>query len=300
MRAGQTQHLYFLVHRSHERFKVGVALRPVVRWAQIQSHHETDFTESMVFDIDAGVSAAWVERTLHRALVESHLDMPRDSDGHSEWFDYAALPTARAFSLEHRILLGIGEGYAAEAPSARAAVLAGPDRVGSRGRIVSTPLDLARLNRVTAEVIEERIDRWVSSGALISSSVGEHGLHLYFDRALISVEDFGTPTPWVAYRGAGVVGVFGGCSEVGGYIRQTVCNPFGGEESLLTLPFPHVAAGQVESWESVAPGSERIRQSIYQLHSSLPSIDMTDVDGQIESFRRSFWEFVRNPSAVFE
>ncbi|MEV7634514.1 GIY-YIG nuclease family protein [Microbacterium sp. NPDC089318] len=110
-------HIYFLVHEAHERFKVGIAKHPLQRWAQIQHHDHTDFRESLVFDVAPGVSHRWVERTLHRAIVDARVDMPGSVVGYTEWFDYQAYDSVRRFAADHRDLLGLGDGYTLAKPS---------------------------------------------------------------------------------------------------------------------------------------------------------------------------------------
>lgn len=293
MPADQTQHIYFLVHSSHQRFKVGTALHPLRRWAQIQPHDQTDFTESVVFDLAPGVSVTWAERTLHRALVHAHLDMPRDADGHSEWFDYGSLELARAFAQEHSDLLGFGEGYTIALPQKSDRVPPARRRTDRAGWLFDLPDDPAPFNVEAAEHVEEYVDRWMAFGALVGSTMSEEGMHVYFDQSLIPYEELPQDTYCTLYSALNVLGkpmmrgstrIFGGHASTGQYIRLSVIDPFGGAEPLDTVTHPRcLKAGRAESWEQVAPGAERVRMAIRRLH-AMGSFDATGIDTEIESF----------------
>lgn len=107
----RNEHVYFLVHKAHQCFKVGRSTHPLRRWAQIQAHDQTDFGESLVFDVASDVGSRRIERTLQQSIAGARLEMPGSVEGHTEWFDYKALESVRRFAAKHSKDLGIGDGY---------------------------------------------------------------------------------------------------------------------------------------------------------------------------------------------
>jgi hypothetical protein len=170
-RVARHQYIYFLVHDSHERFKVGRSTTPLVRWAKIQPHAQTDFAASLVFDLSDNVRPGWVEETFHRALAASRFEMPSHLDGHTEWFDYSVFDVACAFARTHRDLLGIGEGYAISAPQTPDSALVIKRPRNRRPASAGECFDAAVLhNESVAATMESHISALITSGALLGSA----------------------------------------------------------------------------------------------------------------------------------
>lgn len=183
-------HVYFLVHNAHERFKVGVAKYPLQRWAQIQPHDQTDFRESLVFEVSPEVPYRWVERTLHRSIADARLDMPGFAVGYTEWFDYRAFDAVRRFAAEHGDLLGIGDGYTLAKPS-RPQHAPGMERRGrarSGGESVF-PDDAETWNDEVATFVEKWADRLLAGESLIGTVVNCEMLYLFFCRERITIDE---------------------------------------------------------------------------------------------------------------
>lgn len=184
------EHVYFLVHNGHERFKVGVAKHPLQRWAQIQPHDQTDFRESLVFDVDPTVPHRWVERTLHRSIADARLDMRGSVAGYTEWFDYQALGSVRRFAAEHGDLLGIGEGYTLAMPSRPQHTSGAGRRDRARsGWECMFPDDAVAWNDEVATFVERWADRLLASDSLIGTVVGDEMLDLFFCRERITIDE---------------------------------------------------------------------------------------------------------------
>ena len=275
------EHIYFLVHSSHQRFKIGKASSPLRRWRAIQPHDQTDFVESRVFDLAPNGSAAWVEKTLHRVVDHARLDMPPDIEGHTEWFHYGALDTAREYAHREQGFLGIGEGYAIPMPTRSASAVALHRHRSARVRRQPTsPRDPTAFNEETVTATEARLVRLLDSGSLLGSRETDHGLQLYFRQDLISIEEMkfhsgnhlisilrlpsGQPIEqhWC---------VFSGMRRNGRHIRLSAVHPFYISEPLDTMLHPaHLTAGGAETWQQTTPGVERVRAAIARLVASAP------------------------------
>lgn len=288
----QKSHIYFLVNKSHDAFKIGLALNPLRRWAQIQPHAHTDFAESLVFDIAAGGSAAWAEMTLHRALMDARLSMPSEVAGHTEWFNYSAFDTARALAHKHRSFLGISEGYAISVPSTpntapvikRGGVPRSIPNSAPRSILSEQfPDDPTSQNEEVVSIVETRVPHLIASGSLLGSAAGDESMKLYFRRNLISAADLNfhphndlystlvlpsgklinqTRTP-----------IFRGMLSRGEYIRLSVAHPFYLTKSLDTIVSEDYRRhGRTETWAQTTPGVERLRSAIGHLVASAPAL----------------------------
>ncbi|CAD5140791.1 protein of unknown function [Microbacterium sp. Nx66] len=179
-RMARNQHLYFLVHASHERFKVGLATNPRLRWAGIQPRAQTDFARSLVFDISSEVRAKWTEETLHRALSDSRFRMSANIAGHTEWFNFAAFDRARDYASSNREFLGISEGYTIPARPRPPSGGDGRNRTSSRMSLAERIALSVPRNASTADMVEAYTSLLIASDALLGSAVDEFGeMNLY-------------------------------------------------------------------------------------------------------------------------
>lgn len=271
----RNQHIYFLVHVSRERFKIGRATHPLKRWADLQPHAETDFAASLVFDLDSDVSAGWSERSLHRALRGSRADMPPDRDGHTEWFEYSAFGKARAIARIFRDHLGIGEGYALAAPSVRDAERTTSEGLTARGTRSGTSLEAAALhNDEVATAVESHVSALISSGSILGRArVGERK-HLYFDRARISPAEVMLQLDTLIY-GPSWSRVFGGARANDRFVRLAIESPFHEPKELDECETARLQnAYSTESRLETTPGFERVRSAILRLIDAAPRLPL--------------------------
>lgn len=259
------QHLYFLVHNSHERFKVGLSARPLSRWSQIQPHDQTDFAASLIFDLSADVRARWVEETLHRALSESRYAMTSRFDGFTEWFNYSALGTALTFACEYRELLGISEGYSISIPQTPgASPLKSMDTSGSAAEGGLCDSDAAH-NENVADVMDALVERVIDSGALIGSTTSAAHVDLYLRRDCISPDE-AWPHPYThLFSGRRGRCIFGGMMTNDIFIRLTIRSPFYESPELDYLPSAGETLHPSELWVLTVPSFERVRAAVDRL-----------------------------------
>ncbi|WP_187358368.1 GIY-YIG nuclease family protein [Microbacterium testaceum] len=274
------QHVYFLVHSSHKRFKVGIAAEPLRRWAQIQPRQQTDFTESLVFDLDSDVSADQVEKILHVLLRKTRYTLPRVSDGHTEWFSYGALSFARDFLSANRERLGISEGYSLS-PSSRARLEFGartpPIAPGSpeASLLHAQFLPPATINAEVASDVDADVSRWIASGSLIGASSGDDSHYVFFNRNLISFDELRVGHRHCLYSAleisltSGMRGscyVFGGLRADGERVRLGVNSPFCSVKPLTAVVDPSsLKVNRTDSWAETTPGSEHVRRAVQRL-----------------------------------
>jgi hypothetical protein len=260
------QHLYFLVHSSHERFKVGLSARPLSRWSQIQPHAQTDFAASLVFDVSADVRAKWVEETVHRALSESRYAMPSCLDGFTEWFDYSALETALAFAREYRELLGISEGYAIPVPQvSNATPLEGRDRaLGPAAESGLLDSD-TRHNEGVAGVVEAWVEKLVDSDAVLGTATGKTGVNLYLRRGCIPLDEIWSHRDNHLFSGRRAICIFGSALANDTFVRLSISAPFYDSRNQNGLPSTAETLHPSELWVLTAPGFERVRAAVRRL-----------------------------------
>ena len=201
--------------------------------------------------------------------------MPPDRDGHTEWFEYSAFGKARAIARIFRDHLGIGEGYAIAAPSARHA-----ERMTSESR---TARDArhgwclgadARHNDEVATAVESHVSALISSGSILGSAhVGER-THLYFHRARFSPTEVMQQLDTLVY-GPSWSRVFGGTRANDRFVRLAIESPFhepkeldGCETARLQNPY------STESWLETTPGFERVRSAIRRLIDAAPRLPL--------------------------
>lgn len=263
-RMARNQHLYFLVHASHERFKVGIATNPLLRWATIQPHAQTDFAESLVFDVGSQVRAKWAEETLHRALTDSRFRMPSNIAGHTEWFKFSAFDRARAYASSNREFLGISEGYTVSArprPSS-----GGSERTRTRSRMsLAERIALSALhNESTAAMVEAYTSTLIASGALLGSAADKWGqIVLYLHRDRITPEEvlLSNQIPmWES--GPRFAHIVVSIIHDDTFIRLAIGSAF--NESAERDDFA--------SWAQSAPGFERVRSALDRVIAAAPSL----------------------------
>lgn len=264
------EHIYFLVHKAHERFKVGIAKHPLQRWAQIQPHDQTDFRESLVFDVAPEVSHRWVERTLHRSIVDARLDMPGSVEGYTEWFDYQAFDSVRRFAAEHGELLGIGDGYTLAKHSRPQHIPGAGRRARARsGWDSMIPDDAVAWNDEVATFVERWADRLLASNSLIGTVVGDQTLCLLFCRERITIDE----TRMHPHNS--LISVLGLAS--GGGLRERIW--IGGsardDGTLIRLSLPHSPLmGRLDRATRVqaTPGIQRVWAALSCLIASAPPL----------------------------
>lgn len=277
-RMARNQHLYFLVHASHERFKVGLATNPRLRWAAIQPHAQTDFTESLVFDVRDEVRAKWTEETLHRALSDSRFRMPPSIAGHTEWFHFAAFHRAHAYASSNRDFLGISEGYTISARPRSSPKGGGRTRTTLRMSLAERIALSAVYNASTADKVEAYTSRLIASGALLGSAAdksAEIDLYLHLDRITPEEVLSGKDIPmWES--GPRFAHIFGSISWNDTFIRLAINSPFDGS-----------AERDSATWIPTAPGFARVRSAIDRLIAATPSLHVTHPARVLES--HAFW-----------
>lgn len=265
------QHIYFLVHKAHERFKVGVAKQPLRRWAQIQSHDQTDFLESLVFDVAPKVSHRWVERTLHRSIADARLDMPGSVAGYTEWFDYRAFDSVRRFAAEHSQLLGIGDGYTLSRPwrPQQLSGLGGRDCARS-GWESLYPDDAVAWNDEVATFVETWADRLQASDSLIGTIVSDPTLYLFFCRERVTIDEIRID-PYDSLISVVDLASGGGFREriwIGGSARDN------GKVIQLSLPHSFPLMGRLDNAARAlaTPGIDRVWAALSRLVASAPPL----------------------------
>lgn len=265
------EHIYFLVHRAHERFKVGAAKHPLQRWAQIQPHDQTDFRKSLVFDVSPEVPYRWVERTLHRSIADARLDMPGSVAGYTEWFDYQAFDAARRFAVEHRGLLGIGDGYTLAKPSRPQHTPGIARRSRARSGWESMfPDDAEAWNNEVATCVERWADRLLGTDSLIGTVVSDEMLYLFFCRERITIDET-RMHPHDSLISVVDLAPGGGLREriwIGGSARDD------GTLIRLSLPhsFPLMGRHDSASRAQATPGIDRVWAALGRLIASAPPL----------------------------
>lgn len=278
-RMALNQHLYFLVHASHERFKVGIATNPRLRWAGIQPRAQTDFAESLVFDISSEVRAKWTEETLHRALSDSRFRMPSNIAGHTEWFNFAAFDRARAYASSNREFLGISEGYTIPARPRPPAGGYGRTRTRSRMSFAERIAMSVPRNASTADMVEAYTSLLIASDALLGSAADESGemnLYLHLDRIALEEVLLAKKIPWWE-SGPRFARIFGTVIYDDPFIRLGIYPSFVG------LP----ERDGSDTWVPTAPGFERVRSAIDRLITATPSLHVTHPARVLDS--HAFW-----------
>lgn len=264
-------HIYFLVHKSHERFKVGVARHPLQRWAQIQPHDHTDFRESLVFDVAPEVSHRWVERTLHRAIADARVDMPGSVVGYTEWFDYQAYDSVRRFAADHRDLLGLGDGYTLAKPSRPEHTPA----AGQRGRARSGwesgfPDDALAWNNEAATFVEKWSERLLASGSLMGTAVSEETLYLFFRRERVTIDEV------LMHPRNSLISVYDVAPGSGGIVRTWISGGARDDGTLIRLSlshsFPLMGPRDRARWAQATPGIDRVWAALSRLIASAPPL----------------------------
>lgn len=265
------EHIYLLVHNGHERFKVGVAKHPLQRWAQIQPHDQTDFRESLVFDVDPTVPHRWVERTLHRSIADARLDMPGSVAGYTEWFDYQAFDSVRRFAIEHGDLLGLGDGYTLAKPS-RLLHIPGAGRRGraAQGWESTFPDDAVAWNEEVATFVEKWTDRLLASDSLIGTVVSDEMLYLFFCLGRVTIDEM-CIHPYDSLISVVELAPGGGFREriwIGGSARDD------GTLIRLSLPhsFPLMGRRDTASRAHATPGIDRVWAALSRLIASAPPL----------------------------
>lgn len=282
------QSVYFLVEKSHERFKVGLAADPARRWATFQSHSQTDFRESLVFEVEPEVSVRWVEETIHNFLREHRFDMPSMVDGHSEWYHYGALGVAREFVRTHAELLRMSEGHCvnpSKVPPPRLDRRKAPTAGSTPFRGVPFQLPsrdiMAAHNDHVVTVIEDRVARLLSTRSLIGSRSVEDTLHLYFQLGAVSKDDLEFHPYNLIYNMADAPSgtVFRGTAWLftsqynEKFYRLSIAGHFYRKQSPDDEFNPRARQyGLLLTWEDVAPGIARIRAALQALVRSAPEL----------------------------
>ncbi len=269
--ADNHEYIYFLVHKAHERFKVGTAKRPLQRWAQVQPHDQTDFRESLVFDVSPKVPYRWVEKTLHRAIADARLDMPGSVAGYTEWFDYRAFDAVRSFAAEHRGLLGIGDGYTLAKPSRpqHTPGMARPSRARSRWESMF-PDDAEAWNDEVATGVERWADRLLTTDSLIGTVVSDEMLYLFFCRERITIDETRM------YPHDSLISVLDLASGCGVRERIWIGGSARDDGTLIRLSLPHSfpLMGRLDRATRVqaTPGIERVWAALSRLIASAPPL----------------------------
>lgn len=283
-------YIYFLVHASHERFKVGISTNPLSRWTRIQPHAEIDFAASLVFDVRSDVRAGWAEEWIHRELSRSRFEMPSHLDGHTEWFDYSVFDDARAFASSHRESLGISEGYAIAAPltpaAARSRERARDPQPASR---VGRSVTYTQHNESAADVVESYVEVLDKSDALLGLSSGNARVNLYLRRDRMSTEKAGLrPDPPSLIAGPRVAWILGGMRANDRFIRLSIEAPFYASPELDSLVAPgEPTCDPSESWITAAPGFERIRSAFDGLVAGIPRLPAGHPAAALDTVGRS-------------
>lgn len=272
--------IYFLVHNSHRCFKVGFASNPLRRWAQIQAHDQTDFQESLVFDVARDVSHRWTEETIHRWIAAARLEMPASGEGYTEWFDYEALDAARRFATDYSSYLGLGRGYTLINPSMGSLRrTAGPALKARAGRSIRLPDVAASWNKGTATAVEGWASRLLASESLLwSAEVGDKML-LYFRRDRVSLHEtnlhpfnsvvsvFDSPS------GLGVERwIIGGARDDGKLIRLSLSYPFYFSELSKLIDRDSEGYGAGRTWVQTTPHIQLVGTALKRLVDSAPSL----------------------------
>lgn len=274
----RNQHLYFLVHASHERFKVGIATNPLLRWAAIQPRAQTDFAESLVFDISGEVRAKWTEETLHRELSDSRFRMPSDIAGHTEWFNFAAFDRARAYASSKREFLGISAGYTVSARPRPSSGERGHVRTTSRMSLGERVSLSALRNASTADMVEAYASTLIARDALLGSAADKWGqVILYLHRDRITPEEvlLSNQIPmWES--GPRFTRIFGSIIYDDTFIRLAVLPPFNGL----------VDRDNYATWVPTAPGFERVRSALDRLIAATQSLSVAHSARTLDSVRR--------------
>jgi hypothetical protein len=277
-RMAPKQHLYFLVHASHERFKVGLAANPRLRWAGIQPRAQTDFAKSLVFDVSGEVRAKWTEETIHRALSDSRFRMPSNIVGHSEWFDFTVFDRARAYASSNREFLGISEGYTIPTQPRPPSGGDGRTRTTTRMSLADRIALSAVSNASTADKVEAYTSRLIASDALLGSAADERGemnLYLHLDRITLEEVRLSNQIPmWES--GPRFAHIFGSMSWNDTFIQISVHSPFDGS-----------AERDFATWIPTAPGFERVRSAIDRLIAATPTLPVAHPARVLDS--HDFW-----------
>lgn len=92
----QPAFVYFFVHASEPRVKVGVSLVPLKLLSQLPECHDINMDQSWVVAMPDARRVYEVERVLHKALAPSAFQIRSRGvhDGKTEWFRLDALPVA--------------------------------------------------------------------------------------------------------------------------------------------------------------------------------------------------------------
>lgn len=97
-------HLYLLMSKDGDAFKIGVSANTKQRISVLPE--EIEEAISYEYPVKDG-DAYGTERILHHRFRDRRVKRPR-GDGHTEWFDIAALPEVLRFISIHRTSLGLG------------------------------------------------------------------------------------------------------------------------------------------------------------------------------------------------
>jgi hypothetical protein len=280
---GNQEHIYFLVHKTHERFKVGLAKHPLKRWAQIQPHSQTDFRESLVFDVAPEVSDRWVERTLPRSIADARLDLPGSLQGYTEWFDYRAFDSVRRFAAERGDFLGIGVGYTLAKPARPERTPRAQRRSGERSGLKSMfPVDAVASNGEVATLVEKWADRLLESESLIGTVVGKQTLWLFFCRERATIDQV-----WM-HQDNSLISEFNLTPNGGGLVRNWIFGSARAEGTLirlsLSLTFPFTRGHDISSWVQATPGIDRVWAAVSRLIASAPPL-AAPPSGHLRPFR---------------
>jgi hypothetical protein len=278
-RMARNQHLYFLVHASHERFKVGIATNPRLRWAGIQPRAQTDFAASLVFDVSGDSGAKWTEQTLHRELSDSRFTMPSNTGGYTEWFNFAAFDRARAYASSNREFLGISEGYTIPARPRPPSGGNGRTRTSPRMSLAERIALSVPRNASTADMVEAYTSLLIASDALLGSAADESGemnLYLHLDNIALEEVLLAKKIPWWE-SGPRFAHIFGTIIYDDSFIRLGIYSSFVG------LP----DRDDPDTWIPTAPGFERVRSAIDRLIAATPSLHVAHPARTLDA--HAFW-----------
>ncbi len=87
-------YVYLAVHRTQQRFKIGLSTDPINRLQHLPEAADIDLTVTLMRRLPSTTRARQVERSLHRAFDPYRLRLEHRGTGHTEWFQMEAFSRA--------------------------------------------------------------------------------------------------------------------------------------------------------------------------------------------------------------